>query len=248
MLKKISVIVFLSFSLHASFLRIAVAANVSYALPALNAEFAKMYPDVNIQSSLASSGKLTAQIRHGANYELFLSANMKYPKALYFDGLALSKPSVYAQGALVLLSSSRRDFSKGMELLSEKNIHKIAIANPKTAPYGKAAKQALQSAKLYEKLKHKLVFAQNVSATVSYALNAADIGLVAKSTLFSPKMQKYKHSIHWMDVDNKLYTPIEQGVVLLKPAQNKPIAKAFYEFILSEKAKQIFLKFGYNVP
>ncbi|MEA3512937.1 MAG: molybdate ABC transporter substrate-binding protein, partial [Campylobacterota bacterium] len=227
---------------------IAVAANVSYAMPSLIKEFNKLYPDTKVKVTLGSSGKLTAQISHGAPYHIFMSADMDYPEALYKKQIAITKPIVYAKGGLAMLSSKRKDFSKNIAILTDKNIKKIAIANPKTAPYGKASVEAFKNAKIYQTIKKKLVFSESISQTVSYAVTATDIGLIAKSSLFSPQMKKFIKDIHWIGVDNKLYTPINQGVVLLKKAKNNRNANDFYRFIVSKKAKKILNEFGYEVP
>ena len=229
-------------------IKIAVAANVSYAIDDLKKEFNKLYPDTEVKVTLGSSGKLTAQIKNGAPYQLFMSANMKYPNALYKDKTALTKPIIYAQGSLAILSSKKQDFSKGMELLKEKSIDKIAVANPKTAPYGKAAVEAMKNAKVYQDVKHKYVYAESISQTVAYTVTATDIGFIAKSSLYSPKMTKFKEGINWSSVDPTLYTPINQGIVILKNGKKSREIKAFYDFIKSPKAKKIFNDFGYLVP
>ena len=229
-------------------IRIAVAANVSYAIDDLKKEFNKQYPDTKVQVILGSSGKLTAQIKNGAPYQLFMAANMKYPAALYKDGIAVTEPIIYAQGSLALLSSKKQDFSKGMELLKEKSIDKIAVANPKTAPYGKAAIEAMKNAKVYQDVKHKYVYAESISQTVAYTVSATDLGFIAKSSLYSPKMAKFKEDIHWSSVDSTLYTPINQGIVILKNGEKNKEVKAFYDFIKSPEAKKIFNDFGYLVP
>lgn len=234
-----------SLSLFAGEINIAVAANVGYAVDELKAEFKKNNPDTKVLVTLGSSGKLTAQIKNGAPYGIFMSADMKYPEALYSEGLAITKPVIYAKGELAYLSSKKLDFSKGIELLKSKSISKIAIANPKTAPYGTAAIEAIKKSGIYEEVKEKFVFAESISQAVSYAVTAADIGLVAKSSLYGDKMSKYKEGVNWTSVDEKLYSPIEQGVVILKNTQNNPEYKAFYDFILSQKAKEIFKRYGY---
>ncbi|MFK5938177.1 MAG: molybdate ABC transporter substrate-binding protein [Sulfurimonas sp.] len=233
--------------LNAQTINIAVAANVSYAIDELKAEFLKTHPDTKVQVTLGSSGKLTAQIKNGAPYGLFMSANMKYPEALYSQKMAITKPAVYARGALAYLSVKNQDFSKGVNLLKEKTIKRIAIANPKTAPYGKAAFEALKSAKVYEDIKSKFVYGESISQTLTYTVMAADIGMVAKSLLYSSKMAQYKEGMNWICVDLKLYTPIEQGVVLLKFSKNASEYRAFYDFIFSEPAKKIFKKYGYII-
>ncbi len=234
-------------SLFAGEITIAVAANVSYAIDELKAEFAKSNPDTKVQVTLGGSGKLTAQIKNGAPYGLFMSANMKYPQALYDDKMAITKPVVYAQGALAYLSVKKLDFSKGMELLRDEKIEKIAVANPKTAPYGKAAEEAMKNAKIYDDVKSKFVYGESISQTVSYAVIAADIGIIAKSSLYSSKMAEYKENVNWASVDPALYTPIKQGIVLLKYGEENKEYKAFYDFILSDKAKVILKKYGYMI-
>ncbi|MEA1917133.1 MAG: molybdate ABC transporter substrate-binding protein [Campylobacterota bacterium] len=234
-------------SIFATTINIAVAANVSYAMKDLKKEFKKAHPNVELRVTLGSSGKLTAQIKNGAPYQLFMSANMNYPNALYSEKIAITKPVVYAQGALVYLSSKKEDFSSGMRLLESSKISKIAIANPKTAPYGKASVEAMKNAKIYSIVKPKLIYAESISQTVSYTIIAADIGFIAKSSLFTPQMSMYKKGINYEDVDISLYTPINQGIVVLKNGDNSEVM-AFYEFMLSDKAKEILKNYGYLVP
>ena len=231
--------------LSAGEIRIAVAANVSYAIEELKTSFSTQHPDIKVNVVLGSSGKLTAQIKNGAPYGLFMSANMKYPQALYEEGLALEKPHVYTKGALACLSVKKQDFSQGVRLLKDKAIQKISIANPKTAPYGKASVEAIKNAGIYDEVKAKLVYAESISQAVSYTLIATQVGLIAKSSLFSSKMIQYKEGTHWFSVNSELYTPIEQGIVRLKYAKGKPEYKAFYDFILSPSAQSIFKKYGY---
>ncbi|WP_373029848.1 molybdate ABC transporter substrate-binding protein [Sulfurovum sp.] len=248
-MKKVVLSILLTFSmLHSGEISIAVAANVSYAIEVLKKEFNVIYPETKVQVILGSSGKLTAQIRHGAPYGLFMSANMKYPEVLYSEKIAVTKPVVYAQGALAYLSVKKQDFSAGTMFLKEDNIKKIAIANPQTAPYGIAAVEALKNANVYDAVKEKFVYGESISQTVAYATTAADIGLIAKSSLFSPQMAHFKEGIHWSDVNETLYTPIAQGMVILKRAESNSEVKAFYDFMLSDKAKAIMKNFGYKVP
>lgn len=174
-----------------------------------------------------------------------MSANMKYPEALYKEKIAIAKPKVYALGSLAILSNKKRDLGDGIYILKSKEIEKIAIANPKTAPYGIAAMQAITNAKIKNEVKSKFIYGESISQTVSYTVTAADIGIIAKSSLYSKNMSKYKESINWIAVDSKLYTPIKQGIVMLK--EDKEV-KAFYDFILSEDAKKIFIKYGYLLP
>lgn len=238
----------LSSFLFSSTLTIAVAANVSYAIKPLIERFKQTHPNTNVEVILGSSGKLLAQISHGAPFDLFMSANMQYPNKLYRQDFTVGKPVIYAQGALALLATQPHDFTKGLKVLEDENIHKIAIANPKTAPYGVAAKEALEHAGLYEKLKEKFVYGESISQTVLYVTRAADIGLVVKSSLFSPQMKRYKEGQNWVDVDATRYTPIAQGMVLLRRAKENKDAQNFYDFMLSPKAQEILKAYGYKVP
>ncbi len=227
-------------------IKVAMAANVSYASDELIAEFNKLSPDTKVKITLGSSGKLTAQIKNGAPYDIFMSANMKYPASLYDDKIAVTSPVIYAQGALALLSTKKLDLSKGVAIVGDAKVAKVAVANPKTAPYGKAALEALENAGI--NITPKLVYAESISQTVAYAISAADIGFIAKSSLYDSKMKEYKEGIDWVPVDPKLYKPIDQGIVILKNAEQNSEAKAFYDFILSPKAKEIFARYGYILP
>jgi molybdate transport system substrate-binding protein len=236
-MKKLLLSLFIFNFVFAKTIIVAAAGNTVYVLPALKQEFNKLYPNINIRFVISSSGKLTSQIENGAPFDIFLSANMKYPNYLYSKKLAITKPKVYAKGRLVLFSI-RKKFTSLNDL---QNLDTIAVANVKTAPYGKAAIEVLKNAKLYEKVKDKLVYAETVNQVISYVKNAADAGFVAKSSMFSPKMKQYRNK--WIDIDKSLYSPINQGIVIIKDSLE---AKKFYNFIFSKKAKLIFKKYGYE--
>jgi len=238
---------FFGITLSAGEITIAVAANVSYAIDELKEEFTKSNPNTKVRVTLGGSGRLTAQIKNGAPYGLFMSADMRFPQALYDDKIAITKPIVYAEGALAYFSVKKQDFSKGMALLRDEKIKKIAVANPKTAPYGKAAEEAMKNAGIYDGVKAKFVYGESISQTVSYAVIAADIGIIAKSSLYSSKMTQYRENVNWVSVDPVLYTPIEQGIVLLKYGESNSQYKAFYDFILSKQGKIILKKYGYII-
>ena len=247
MKKIILALALLASSIFANTITVAVAANVSYAINELVAEFNKTNPDTKVQVTLGSSGKFTAQIESGAPFDVFMSADMKFPKSLFEKGLATTEPALYAQGSLAMLSSKQLDFSKGINLVTDPNIAKIAVANPKTAPYGTAAVEAMKNANVLDKVESKFVYAESISQAVTYATTAADVGFIAKSSLYDEKMSQYKENINWVSVDPSLYTAIDQGIVVLKNTKEEASAKAFYDFILGEKAKEIFIKFGYLV-
>jgi len=236
-LKTIILILLISCITFGDTIKIAVAANVSYAIKPLIKEFNKTN-NTKVKVILGSSGKLTAQIKNGAPYDVFLSANIKYPDFLYKNNMTIKKPVVYTQGTLALFSAKKRNLQ---DLSIINNMRKIAIANPKTAPYGKAAYESITNAKLLDKNIKKLVYAENISQAVQFVIAAADVGFIAKSSLYSPKMNKYKKGENYIDVDKKLYKPINQAIALLN---NKKSSLAFYEFILSSKAKKILKEYG----
>ena len=161
------------------------------------------------------------------------------------EKIAITKPIIYAQGGLVILSSKEIDFKNGLNILKNEELSKIAVANPKTAPYGIATKEALEKANIYEDIKNKFVYGESISQTVVYTVTAANIGIISKSSLFDRNMSSYKENVNWIDIDSSLYTPIDQGIVMLNNAKDNKEAKAFYEFILSQNAKEIFRKYGY---
>lgn len=245
---KLLLLVLLSTFATAETIKVALAANVSYAIDELKKAFNTLYPDTKVQVMLGSTGKLAAQIKNNAPYDILMGANMAYPEALYKENFAITKPLVYAQGSLALLTTKKFDITKGIESVSNEEVKKIAIANPKTAPYGIATTQALRSAKLEESVKDKFIFGESVSQTVTYTMKAADLGFIPKSSLYSPQMAHLKKGENWIEVDPKLYTPIDQGIVILKHGEKSYGAAAFYSFILGKKAKDIFEKFGYIVP
>lgn len=224
-------------------LRVAVAANAQFVTQALKKVFTE---ETGIKTTLivSSSGKLTAQIRQGAPFDVFLSADMKYPATLYKEGQTADKPKVYAYGKLVLWTLGSTDLSNGIKVVTNQGITKIAIANPQTAPYGVAAVEALKKAGFYDKVKSKLVYGESISQVNQYLLSgAADIALTAKSVVLSPGM---KSKGHWKEVDHNLYEPIAQGVIITKTAHMEA-AEKFYKFLFSKKAEGIFEKYGYLI-
>ena len=241
-------------SIFAGEIIVAAAANVTYALNKLVKEFNKTNPDTKVQIILGSSGKLVSQIENGAPFDIFMSADMKFPQALFDKKLTKTTPVIYAQGALAMLSAKELDYSRGINIVNDSSISKIAIANPKTAPYGAAAVEAIKNAKITG-IENKFVFAESISQAVTYATTAADIGFVAKSSLYEDSMSGYKENKHWITVDPKLYSAIEQGIVIIDHSNNlvglindnkkEEEIKTFYDFILSDRAKKIFTDYGY---
>lgn len=228
-------------------LTIAVSANVKYAFDELATEFTKQ-TGVDVRSVVSSSGKLAAQIKSGAPYDVFLSADMEFPAILYKDGQATSPPKIYANGALVLWTAKDSDLSKGVASLIDNSIKKVAIASPKLAPYGREAIKALDFYKVRAVVEPKLIYGESISQVNQYIdSKSVDVGFTAKSVVLSPELQgKGK----WVDVPSESYEPIAQGVVILRHGSenNGDAARKFYGFVFSSKAQSIFTKYGYKLP
>jgi molybdate transport system substrate-binding protein len=226
---------------------VAVAANVKYAFEALSTAFTSE-TGITVKNATSSSGKLTAQITHGAPFDLFLSADMKYPEKLYQDGLAVTKPKIYANGTLVLWTMKEIDLSKGIVAMSSSNITKIALANPKLAPYGAEAVRAMEYYKLDAAIKPKLIYGESISQVNQYIdSKSVDAGFTAKSVVVSPLLEGKGN---WIALPKESYQPIQQGMVILRHGQseNNHATRKFYEFMSSAKAQAILIKFGYTLP
>lgn len=243
-MKKILALMALAAFLNAAEIRVAAAANVGYVFEELKKEFLKDRPNDKIDVTLASSGKLNTQIKAGANYAIFMAANMKFADDLYENGYTTSKAEVYTRGILVAFSPKKMKFSKDLSYLKDKKIEKIAVANTKTAPYGIAAYEAFVNAGIVKDIESKLVFADSVGKVLPLTLSAADVGFMPRSGLVGKN--EYKEGENFVNVDSALYKPLDQGMVILKPFAKDKLTNDFYNFLKSEKAKEIFLKNGYD--
>lgn len=228
-------------------LTVAIAANLKYVFDDLSAEF-KKETGIETQSVLNSSGKIATQVRNGAPFDVFLSADMDFPEGLYKDGYATTPPKPYAYGLLVLWTQREVDLSKGVAGLADASVGKVAIANPRLAPFGRQALKALDYYKVRATVEPKLVYGESITQVSQYVdSKAADVGFSAKSIVVAPETAgKGK----WVEVPPESYEPIAQGVVILKHGSeaNGEAARKFYGFVLSKKARAIFAKNGYKLP
>lgn len=228
-------------------LTVAIATNLRYVFDDLATEF-KKETGIETQSVLNASGKIATQVRNGAPFDVFMSADMDFPQMLYKDGYAVTQPKAYAYGTLVLWTQKDIDLSKGVAGLIDKNVGKIAIANPKVAPFGKQSLKAIEFYKVLAEIEPKLVYGESITQVSQYVdSKAADVGFSAKSIVLAPEMVgKGK----WVDIPAESYEPIAQGVVILKHGAetNGEAARKFYGFVQSAKAREIFAKNGYKLP
>ncbi len=231
-------------SVHADTLNIAVASNFSHTLKLLSSDFKKQTGHQLLISS-ASTGKLYVQIQHGAPFDVFLAADEKRPDLLVAEDKAeQSSAYVYARGRLVFVSNILPAESCQNVLLSPA-LKRLSIANPKTAPYGVAARQVMEQLELWLELKPRLVMGENIAQALQYvSTKNAQAGFVAKSMLSTGK--KIDFACTW-DIPADMYSPIKQKMVVLNRAKGKAVAQEFLKYMQSAQAKEIIKAAGYNV-
>lgn len=200
---------------------------------------------IECQTVVASSGKLTAQISEGAPYHVLLSADAAYPDRLFQNGHTTGQPRIYAHGQLALWVATNVG-AASLQTLAMPTVAHIALPNPETAPYGRAAKQALQAAGLWEQLQPKLVWAESVAQANQYlSTGAAQAGFTAVSVLHTGALQT---AGNWAVVDTNTYQPIAQAMVVLTDANGvHPHAQTFFDFMETPEARSILRDFGYSV-
>lgn len=232
---------------------IAAAASGRFAVEEIAAGFQRS-AGVETKAVYGASGKLAAQIRSGAPFDVFVSADLDYPDSLRAWGHASGKTETYAFGKLVLWSvgsdgsAKGLDLEKGMAVLTDAAVTRIALADPKAAPYGREAVKAMRRAGVYDKAAGKLVYGESVSQVSQYVMTGnAEIGLSALSVVLS---ENARGKGKWKPVDTALYDPIAQGAVATKYGRVRHPAEAarFLEYLRSDSARVILAKYGYGLP
>ena len=229
-------------------IRIAAAADLKFAM----GEFAETFEKqsrTKVNVTYGSSGNFFSQMQNGAPFDLFFSADIEYPKKLEAAGLAEPRTLYeYAVGRIVIWTpaDAKVDVTKhGWQTLLDASVKRIAIANPEHAPYGRAAVAALQKAGIYESVKSKLVYGENISQAAQFVQSGnAQAGIVAMSLAVSPAM---RHGKRW-EIPAQMHSPIEQGAIVLKDAKNKDAALAFLEFVKSADGRTTLMKYGFEFP
>ena len=228
--------------------KVAAAADLKFAMAELASQFEKQ-SGAKLDITYGSSGNFLTQIENGAPIDLFFSADSEYPKKLEAAGLA--EPGTlreYAVGHLVIWTPNDSGINAakdGWKSLLDQRVKKIAIANPEHAPYGRAAVAALKKAGIYQQVKDKLVYGENISQTAEFVQSGnAQAGIVALSLAVSPAM---KNGNRW-EIPANNYPPIKQAVVLLEASSNKDAARGFLEFVSGPQGRQILERFGFTVP
>ena len=231
-------------------LAIAAAADLKFVLDTLSREFQCKHPQIRPAITYGSSGNFHTQIQNGAPFDLYLSADAEYPRKLAGDGLALEDDTfLYAIGRIVVWvpETSPIDVEKlGIESLFAPSVRKIAIANPRHAPYGKAAVAALKTLGVYEKAEPTLVLGENIAQTTQFVQSgAADIGVIALSLALAPEMKA--HGRYW-EIPLDAYPKMEQGGMILKRSVKAREACDFRDFLLSDHGRGVLKQYGFFLP
>ncbi|MBT8283481.1 MAG: molybdate ABC transporter substrate-binding protein [Muriicola sp.] len=225
-------------------IRIAVASNLHYAIDPIIKNFESKY-GIPCEVILGSSGKLYAQITEGAPYDLFLSADLKYTESLFEAGKTLDRPAVFAYGSLVLWAA-HSDYSPSLQMLQSDSIEHIAMANPKTAPFGTAALQVLQHYELTDQISDKLVYGESVAQANQFILSgAAEMGFTSLAIVKSPE---FNRAGSWVLIDSSAYAPLPHSAVLIdQRGSSKTGASAFFQYLFSEEVQVVLKNFGYSI-
>ncbi|HLJ97027.1 MAG TPA: molybdate ABC transporter substrate-binding protein [Gemmataceae bacterium] len=229
---------------------VAAAADLKFALDEIIVAFQHRHPDIQVGVTYGASGTFYAQLSNHAPFDLFFSADMAYPHRLIEQGFAAPDSAfIYAVGHLVVWvpRKSHLDFEKeGLQALLNPAVRTIAIANPRHAPYGRAAEAALKSAGVYEKVQQRLVYGENVAQTAQFVqTGSADVGLIALSLALDPALAAWGRT--W-EIPVDTYPRMEQGGLILSWAKDRRTAEALRDFMLGEQGKPILRRYGFSLP
>lgn len=221
--------------------------NNKFVLPVFVENFYRSYPDARVVIEYGASGDLANSILNGVRYDIFLSADMKYPQEIFAKKMAAEPPKEYARGSLILFIPSDSTFhQKKLEVLKSKKIKHITIANKKTAPYGKAAIEVLQKSGLFSGIKSKVRFSTDISTVITNVIWYDDAGFLSKSAIQSLPIAYRKEGVNWIDVDPLLYKPIIQGYVVSSDGKKNLNARRFLEYMNSDEGRTIYKEYGYH--
>jgi len=231
---------------NAEKITVAAAADLKFAMDEIVTSFKQENVGDEVEVIYGSSGKFNTQIQQGAPYDLYFSADIAFPRALAKAGLAASEVTPYAFGRIVLWSATMDATQMTLESLLDAGITRIAIANPRHAPYGKRAEEALRSSGLWEKVEPKLVYGENIAHTAQFVQSGnAQVGIIALALAVNPGLAG--KGGYWL-IPDKLHEPLEQGFIITKRAEGKPLAKRFSDYMSSKSARAVMTKYGFVLP
>jgi molybdate transport system substrate-binding protein len=231
---------------HAESLTIAAAADLKFAMDDIVVQFKKANPSATVVVTYGSSGNFNTQIQQGAPFDVYFSADIVYPNQLAKMGYATSPVIPYAIGRIVLWSASLDATQLTLVKLTDPAIKRIAIANPKHAPYGKRAEEALRNAGVWAQVESKLIFGENIAQATQFVESGnAQVGIIALSLARNTEIaQKGGYTL----IDDRLHTPLEQGFMLTQHAKNNALAQQFVAFMRQPLVRAIMQKYGFILP
>lgn len=230
-------------TVRAGQLNIAAAADLRFAMDEIVLLFKNTHPGAQIGISYGSSGQFSTQIRQGAPYDVFFSADIDYPRALEAEGYSASGVQTYGVGRIVLWGPFRSARTLTLYGLRDSGIRKIAMADPVHAPYGKRAEQALKAAGVWDDVKSRLVYGENIAQAAQYVRSGnAQVGIIALSLALSPELQKQGS---YALIPDRLYQPLVQGFIITRRAGNNPLAREFAQFVAGKEARAIMAHYGF---
>lgn len=236
----------LSGALQAGKLTVAAASDLRFAMDEIVTAFQQSSPGDTVDAVYGSSGKFHTQLRQGAPYDLFFSADIGLPQELAAQGLAVSPVKPYAIGRIVLWSATRDASKLNLASLADPTITRIAIANPKHAPYGKRAEEALRAAGVWDQIEPKLVYGENIAQTAQFVQSGnAEVGIIALALALNPELAK--QGGYWL-IPDSLHEPLEQGFVITQQGASNPLARRFAAFMASQPAREIMIRHGFVLP
>ena len=226
---------------------VAAASDLNFAFREAAAQFERQ-TGTHVRLSLGSSGNFFSQIQNGAPFDLFFSADIRYPQKLEESGHAVPGSLYrYATGRIAVWVPARSTLDiarRGIEALGDPSVRKIAIANPKHAPYGRAAVAAMEHFNIYERVKAQLVLGENVSQAAQFVESgAADIGIIALSLALAPPM---KQAGRYREIPLDAYPPLEQGAIIVKQGANQEGARALLDFMQGVEGQAIMHRYGFT--
>lgn len=225
---------------------VAAASDLKFAMDEIVSAFQNSNKGDTIDVVYGSSGKAHTQIQQGAPYDLFFSADIGFPRELAAQGLAASTVKPYAFGRIVLWSATRDASRMTLASLADAKITRIAIANPKHAPYGKRAEEALRAAGLWDQVEPKLVYGENIAQTAQFVLSGnAEAGIIALALARNPELSK--KGGYWLIPEN-LHEALEQGFIITRQGAGNPLARRFADYMAAPPAREIMIRHGFVLP
>jgi molybdate transport system substrate-binding protein len=230
----------------ASEVSIAAAADLKFAMDEIRGAFAREEPEVVVKLTYGSSGNFRTQIAQGAPFDVYFSADKIYPQKLVDEGHAVGPITPYAIGRIVLWSPTSDVGSLSLAGLVDPSFARIAIANPRHAPYGQRAEEALRAAGVWDTILPRLVYGENIAQTAQFVdTGNADVGIIALSLALSPSLSQRGG---YMLVPDTLHAPLEQAWVVTRRGAGRPEVARFVQHFSGAEARAVLDRYGFVLP